>query len=319
MVKKKTAFDFQNEVNAKYGEGYTVVSSEGGVRGTMVVRHNCGHEWVCTPRTINDTKRTSEYFCPECARNKPNSRRVQNEKINAMARWLSQLTLAEGIELQDYQYYKTTGNRLLVFYCAKCNGTFSYNCKRIPNIVRCKHCSAVQEVLSHLPEDLTITTVAKNSHKKNRTYITIRHNSPSCDYAEFTTRLDVFTNSEPRCYICERMHREPVSKPVRDLSNYFDNKGISYRREVSLPDCVNPLTSYPLRFDFEVETPSGLKYIEYDGQQHFMQVEGWASLESNKYRDQIKNEYCKRHNIQLLRIPYTELVNMYDIVDNFLQ
>lgn len=311
--------DFQQEIDYRYGEGYTVISSEGGVRGTMVVKHDCGHEWVCTPRTINDTKRTSEYFCPKCAKSKPNSKRVQNDKVNAIARWNDKLTLDDNITIIDYNL-SDSKSAILVFNCSVCSQTFTYHTKRVPAVVTCRHCrKKLSLVKSSLPEDLSITNsqlVCVN--RKNHEFITVRHNSPNCDYAEFTTRLDVFTKSEPRCYICERMQREPVSKPVRDLSNYFDNKGISYRREVSLPDCVNPLTSYPLRFDFEVETPTGLKYIEYDGEQHFMQVEGWESIESTRFRDQIKDCYCARNNIPLLRIPYTELSSMYTIVNNFL-
>jgi len=307
--------DFQREIDYRYGEGYAVISSEGGVRGTMVVRHDCGHQWECSPRTINGTRITEEVFCPSCRKMLVDQRvRTRIEKATNQ-KWLTRLNLDNGVQFVGY----TGEDRKLNFICEVCSSSFYYTDKRYPKKVKCRVCErAVNKLERSLPEDLAIVSVAKNSEKKARTYITIRHNSPSCDYAEFTTRLDVFTKSEPRCYICERMQREPVSKPVRDLSNYFDNKGISYRREVSLPDCVNPLTSYPLRFDFEVETPTGLKYIEYDGEQHFMQVEGWESIESTRFRDQIKDCYCARNNIPLLRIPYTELSSMYTIVNNFL-
>ena len=47
--------------------------------------------------------------------------------------------------------------------------------------------------------------------------------------------------------------------------------------------------------------------IEYDGQQHFMPVSIFKGddgyLETQKH-DKIKNDYCKQHNIPLIRLPY---------------
>ncbi|MDY0268822.1 hypothetical protein [Trichloromonas sp.] len=64
---------------------------------------------------------------------------------------------------------------------------------------------------------------------------------------------------------------------------------------------------YPLPFDLYLS-----KYnlcIEYDGEQHFKTKEIWGGktqLKIIKKRDQIKNEYCKNNNINLLRIKYDE-------------
>jgi len=35
-------------------------------------------------------------------------------------------------------------------------------------------------------------------------------------------------------------------------------------------------------------------------------------------RDQIKNQYCQTNDIKLIRIPYTEINNVENILDNFL-
>jgi hypothetical protein len=48
--------------------------------------------------------------------------------------------------------------------------------------------------------------------------------------------------------------------------------------------------------------------IEYDGEQHFNSINYWGGDEKLKkiqIYDTIKNEYAKRNNIKLIRIPYT--------------
>ena len=61
-----------------------------------------------------------------------------------------------------------------------------------------------------------------------------------------------------------------------------------------------------LPFDFYL--PEYNICIEYDGEHHFRPIEMWGGYEKfiiNQENDEIKNEYCKNHNITLLRLPYT--------------
>lgn len=82
-------------------------------------------------------------------------------------------------------------------------------------------------------------------------------------------------------------------------------------------DLKNPKTNYALRFDFYI--PDYNMCIEYDGKQHYKPINYFGGIDgykSRKYRDQLKNQYCKEHNIKLLRIPYT--YNTYDKIRNLL-
>lgn len=78
-----------------------------------------------------------------------------------------------------------------------------------------------------------------------------------------------------------------------------------------MKDCFVDNKTYPLRFDFYVIQDNGKNYIiEYDGAQHFQSIEwfgGEPGLEKRKIRDAVKNNYCKKNNIPLIRIPYTHL------------
>lgn len=63
-----------------------------------------------------------------------------------------------------------------------------------------------------------------------------------------------------------------------------------------------------LRFDFAImNNDKPIYLIEYDGKQHFKPIEwfgGEDGFQKTQKRDQIKNEFCKLHNIPLLRLSY---------------
>ena len=78
-------------------------------------------------------------------------------------------------------------------------------------------------------------------------------------------------------------------------------------------------------FDFYL--PEYNVCIEYDGIQHFEPTrfnkkmtieEANDNFIQQKFRDEIKNNYCKNNNIKLLRIPYTEYDNIEKIINKYL-
>jgi len=75
-----------------------------------------------------------------------------------------------------------------------------------------------------------------------------------------------------------------------------------------------------LSFDFYLSDYN--MCIEFDGEQHFKPVAyfgGDKRHEIQMKRDKIKNEYCKNNNINLIRIPYTKIKNITQILDNVFQ
>lgn len=90
------------------------------------------------------------------------------------------------------------------------------------------------------------------------------------------------------------------------ISQLLNESHHSFVIEKTFDDCKNPKTNHHLRFDFYVDN----KYlIEFDGIQHFKNRDNYyfESLEDIQTRDLLKNEWCVRHNIPLIRIPYTHL------------
>lgn len=124
------------------------------------------------------------------------------------------------------------------------------------------------------------------------------------------------------CYnVFQQGHRCPIcknSKGEEKIKKILENHKIIFIEEKTFKDCK---FKYGLPFDFYL--PQYNCCIEYDGLQHFEPVDfagngkEWAN---NRFvdcviRDTIKNEYCKYHNIKLIRIPYWEFDNIEEILE----
>ena len=78
----------------------------------------------------------------------------------------------------------------------------------------------------------------------------------------------------------------------------------------------------PLRFDFAIfDDDNELMFLlEYQGIQHYIaksKFGGISGLKKQQYNDMLKREYCRKHNIILIAIPYTEESKInYDYIMN---
>lgn len=90
------------------------------------------------------------------------------------------------------------------------------------------------------------------------------------------------------------------------LVKYY-NANISFIKEKTFESCRFLDTNQLARFDFYL--PDYNLLIEYDGRQHFIQGNGnydnIDKFQQTQLRDLFKNDWCKEHNIPLIRIPYT--------------
>ena len=88
----------------------------------------------------------------------------------------------------------------------------------------------------------------------------------------------------------------------------FREAGFTFKMEYIFPDLRSP-NGRPLRFDLVVFDDDGnIDFlIEYQGIQHYQpksKFGGMAGLRTQQYYDMLKREYCKKHNIPLVLIPY---------------
>jgi hypothetical protein len=102
------------------------------------------------------------------------------------------------------------------------------------------------------------------------------------------------------------------SKGESIIRVWLENNNIKYETQKTFTGCVN---KKKLRFDFYL--PNFNMCIEFDGQQHFKEginksfVHGYKFTENdfkkNCHKDKIKNNFCKEHNIKLIRISYKKI------------
>ena len=94
------------------------------------------------------------------------------------------------------------------------------------------------------------------------------------------------------------------------IHEILEDAGLNFVEEYSFPDLVST-SGRPLRFDFAVFDDNGdLDFlIEYQGIQHYepkSKFGGLSGLRKQQYNDMQKREYCFKHNITLIAIPYWE-------------
>jgi hypothetical protein len=92
------------------------------------------------------------------------------------------------------------------------------------------------------------------------------------------------------------------SKGELAIRKYLTKNNINFFEQYTFNDCksINLLS-----FDFYL--PKYNMCIEYDGKQHFKSIEffgGDETFEGIKMRDVIKNNFCEKNNMKLVRIPY---------------
>ncbi len=92
------------------------------------------------------------------------------------------------------------------------------------------------------------------------------------------------------------------------IADILEAAELNFQEEYSFPDLVSN-HGRPLRFDFAVFDDNGeLDFlIEFQGIQHYSpksKFGGISGLRVQQFNDMQKREYCKKHNITLIAIPY---------------
>lgn len=111
----------------------------------------------------------------------------------------------------------------------------------------------------------------------------------------------------PKCY---------ATIGEREISKFLDEMGIEY-----IEQCVLDKCKYINSLEYDFYIPEYNYVIEYMGKQHYELVTFGASKEdalknfkNGQIRDNIKRDYCKKHNIRFIEIPYWEYKNIKNIL-----
>ena len=116
---------------------------------------------------------------------------------------------------------------------------------------------------------------------------------------------------------CRKCNKNKGENAIR---NFLIKHEIKFEEQKKFEGCKNV---YPLRFDFYL--PKYNLCIESDGNIHFKKI-NWNGkmtekqmkerLKNTQFRDQIKNEYCKKNGITLLRV---NNLRAYEEVEKYFQ
>lgn len=161
-----------------------------------------------------------------------------------------------------------------------------------------------------------ISKTYKNAHQELQ-YVCDKH--PNIVQ---TTTYDYFKQGA-RCKYCVG-----ASSGELKLQNYLEKNNIPFIKQKSFKDCkiINALC-----FDFAIidnyTDRNILGLIEVDGAQHFEPVDfagkgkEWATerFEFTQKSDNIKNEYCVKNNLELLRINYSNSEILESEVNDFIK
>jgi len=110
----------------------------------------------------------------------------------------------------------------------------------------------------------------------------------------------------PKCHINQNQGcpKCKISKGEIKILNFLENNNIKYIHQHSFPLCKNKRI---LLFDFYL--PNYNLCIEFDGIQHNKSIKIFGGEEGFKYiqyNDKIKNKFCLKNNIKLIRIKYNQ-------------
>ena len=176
---------------------------------------------------------------------------------------------------------------------------------------RCKKCAGVEPYTTETFKEKVYSLVKDEylvlgNYINSKTKILIKH--ILCNH-EYLVTPDNFINNVRRCPLCNE------SKGERKIRYYLENNNILHERQYMFDDCIR-YESLP--FDFAIfDNEEILKLlIEYDGEFHYRPMMGIEQFEYQQENDEIKNIYCKKNNIDLLRIPYWQFDNIETILEN---
>jgi len=234
--------------------------------------------------------------CPICATEYKNKKKSLSKK--------DFIKKAKNIHGDKYDYtlvkYKNSKTKIRII--CPYHGEFSQesNSHLLGN--GCPSCGGVKKL-----NTLLFIKKAKNIHGDKYDYSLVK-------YKNIRTKVNIICKTHGMfdqipsghldgkgCHICND------SKGERKIRTLLENNNIKYIFQKRFKDCKN---INPLPFDFYL--PDYNLCIEYDGIQHYKSINIWGGEKEFKLRqkrDQLKNEYCEKNNIRLIRIRYNENIS----------
>ena len=185
-----------------------------------------------------------------------------------------------------HQWLARPGNILMGNQCPSCSGRIPYTQE------------SFVEKIKQINSDIEVVGVYTGIHNRIRCCCKVCR-------TEWNPLASGLVNGAG-CPTCKESYGE------RQIRNYLEKHDIDFIAQHKFNDCKR---TRPLPFDFYLSRFNIV--IEYDGQQHFSEIEVFGGQDRflyTKENDNIKTKYCEQNNIKLIRIPYWKVNDIHDIL-----
>lgn len=157
---------------------------------------------------------------------------------------------------------------------------------------------SIKNIEHYIKTNNLFCTIISKDFKNSNTKLEFKC---ECGNIYKSTWKSFITNHNDRCETCSKKQSQYAFK----VENYLKTNNLNYDKEHTFENCKNINI---LRFDFIVYINGQNILIEVDGETHFKP--SWNGIEGLKKQqklDLIKNKFCIKNNIKLIRIPYNEV------------
>lgn len=273
----------------------------------LKIQCECGEIYF---QPFSHIKQQKKIQCPKCSK-KANDRKMFSSKEDVLKRIKD--IIKNDYSLIEFNYIGIKNTKIKL-KCNKCDFIFERNLKVfLRRGTTCPHCESANKIWTKKDVQNLINKYSNEFdviEYKNQREILVEHNV--CGY-RFNKFLHNITQNNvikcPKCDLNKSMGEEKIK-------TWLDNNSIRYERQKRFKNCKN-IKSLP--FDFYL--PERDILIEFDGIQHYEVVEHFGGKEKFKIRkenDNIKNKFCIDNNIDLIRIKYSDINNVEEILTKLL-
>jgi Zn ribbon nucleic-acid-binding protein/very-short-patch-repair endonuclease len=291
MLKKSNTDEFKKKVS-EISNKYTVLGEYSNAHTKILMKHEeCGKEYLVSPNKFIQGRR-----CPQCnpVPEKKSTDFFRKEVLSLAGKEYtvvsSYLGTGKPITIRHAvcgKEYETTPNKFLMGRrCPKCFGT--------PNLGSKGFSKKIKELYKG---EFSLA----GEYTDNKTEVKIKHEKCGSIFSKTPTNF----YRSPSCPKCKR--RSIGEEKVKE---WLNSKGIVFKTDYRFSDCRNKRR---LPFDFALMDEAGKVYtlIEFDGRQHFDEN---SIFQGSKENDRIKNEYCQKKGLKLIRIPHWKINSVEKIL-----
>lgn len=302
--------EFRQEVKEVTNDTWYLKEGQEYIRATdkvILVHRKCGTEKAVTPKDF----RYRGVHCRVCKETVENTRKYKSRRAGLTAKEFEQRV--EDRFGSDYQVivpYKNENTKVKIKHLVCGKEFWVYPTNFVKEKHGCPSCASKrgrvaqlknsnqiwnQETFVNKVKDLTGDEYSVlGTYTKSIEKVKMKHNK--CGNI-FYMAPNHFVNKHERCPYCKNSHGEVLVAQV--LKNeYHLIEGENYIHGYVLPS--------KLRLDFYL--PNYQIAIEYDGLQHYKPISlygGEKQFRIQQERDKRKEKWCEDHDINLIRIPYT--------------